>query len=367
MNIINQFSDAWSVEKEITRTKFRNRRKKKVDFLSTKYDKNDDVPDKIRGVTVADQDIVKDFSMAPRVYGAVELSNDEEKLLTLPPKFTIPELIDQIECQTEVEKSLGKLRWELQKERKEANGNLDDTERTYFDANTMTFNYSNMRGTDLPYNKRIQLPKPVDTETEIKMQDLKFRLKSVTNKYLQNTNKSDNLNLAERKGLKSLNQKIKENEIVVYQTDKSGRFSVDSCENYKLSCQEHIINDQVITLEEYKEIEKNANFHAKTWARISQAGVFQRDTKRIKENLTITDTQPPPLYTSRKDHKETEDDEIGPPTRPICGVVDSATDRLSYVLSSVLNEIWKRNTETVCMSTEELKAEIEKVNRNITG
>ena len=159
----------------------------------------------------------------------------------------------------------------------------------------------------------------------------------------------------------------KENDLVVYQTDKSGRFSVDSCENYKLSCQEHIINDQVITLEEYKEIEKNANFHAKTWARISQAGSLQRDAKRIKENLIINDTQPPPLYTCRKDHKETEDEVVGPPTRPICGVVDSATDRLSYVLSTVLNEIWKRNTETVCMSTEELKAEIENVNRNISG
>ena len=38
-----QFSDAWSTEKEITWTKFRNRRKKKVDFLSTKHDKNDNV------------------------------------------------------------------------------------------------------------------------------------------------------------------------------------------------------------------------------------------------------------------------------------------------------------------------------------
>ena len=104
MNIINQFNDVWSFEKEVTRTNLCNKRKKKVDFLSIKYNKKNNAPDKIRGVIVADQDIVKDFSMAPRIYGGVELSSEEEQLLTLPPKFTIPELIDQIECQTEVEK-----------------------------------------------------------------------------------------------------------------------------------------------------------------------------------------------------------------------------------------------------------------------
>ena len=96
-----------------------------------------------------------------------------------------------------------------------------------------------------------------------------------------------------------------------------------------------------------------------------QAGTEQNDTKRIQQNVHTTDSQPPPLYTSRKDHKEVEDETVGPPTRPVCGVTGSATDRLSYILSTILSEIWKRDTRTVCMSTEELKAEIDRVNSRI--
>ena len=69
--------------------------------------------------------------------------------------------------------------------------------------------------------------------------------------------------------------------------------------------------------------------------------------------------------TCRKDHEEVEDETICPPTKPICGVTGSATDRLSYILSTILSEIWKRDTRTVCMSTEELKAEIDRVNLRI--
>ena len=277
----------------------------------------------------------------------------------------MPERIDVIECAAEVEKSLGKLRWELQKEQKKREGEPEEQERKYFDAETMTFNFSNMRGTDLPYNKQIHLPKAVDEETEIRMQDLKLRLKNVTDGYVKNIKKGDNLSTAERSGLMSIKQRMKDNEIVIYETDKSRRFSVDSCENYKLSGEQHISNDNVITIEEYKEIETLSNIHAVSWVRMSQAGVAQRDMKRIKQNVVTADSHPPPLYTSRKDHNPSQSEEIGPPTRPICGVTGSATDRISYILSSTLSEVWKRNKDTVCMSTEELKAEIDRVNVGI--
>ena len=224
-----------------------------------------------------------------------------------------------------------------------------------------------MRGTDLPFNKRIQLPKPVDEQTEVRMQMLKHRLKNVTEQYVEKSKTKDkgNLSSSEHKALKSLQQKVNEKEIVIYETDKSGRFSVDTMDNYKLSCEIHIRDDKEITIKDYQEIENKANTHAISWARMCQAGTAQNDDKRIRENIQATDSQPPPLYTCRKDHKEVEDQVIGPPTRPICGVTGSATDRLSYILSSILSEVWKRDTSTVCMSTEELKAEIDKVNMSI--
>ena len=50
------------------------------------------------------------------------------------------------------------------------------------------------------------------------------------------------------KDLKSLRER---QGVVTYQTDKSGRFSVDSMENYKEACKTHSINDITIDEEEH--------------------------------------------------------------------------------------------------------------------
>ena len=85
-------------------------------FMIKKYCRSNQTPDKIKDIVIADQECVKEFSTSPRTYGGVELSQEEENLLTLPPKYSIPTEINIIDCQTEVEKSLGKMRWELHKE-----------------------------------------------------------------------------------------------------------------------------------------------------------------------------------------------------------------------------------------------------------
>ena len=46
-----------------------------------------------------------------------------------------------------------------------------------------------------------------------------------------------NLEQAEKEGLKSITRRIREKEGVVFQTDKSGRLSVDTPENYRQSRQ----------------------------------------------------------------------------------------------------------------------------------
>ena len=75
----------------------------------------------------------------------------------------------------------------------------------------------------------------------------------------------------------------------------------------------------------------------------------------------------PPLYTTRKDHNECNDENVGPPTRPVCGVTVAANSRLSYMLNIILTEVWKRNNDTVCMSTEDMKAEIDRVNATLSN
>ena len=63
-----------------------------------------------------------------------------------------------------------------------------------------------------------------------------------------------NMTLEQRQGVKSLVSRVKDKEIVVFQTDKSGRFSVDSPDNYRDSILPHIGMDPEVDETERIEI-----------------------------------------------------------------------------------------------------------------
>ena len=56
-------------------------------------------------------------------------------------------------------------------------------------------------------------------------------------------------------------KRVKEKEIVVFQTDKSGRFSVDTPENYRELVRPHVGVDAEVDLSKHKEVEKVLNAH----------------------------------------------------------------------------------------------------------
>ena len=58
-----------------------------------------------------------------------------------------------------------------------------------YDRISKTFDFRNMRGTDLPFNKRIALPEPMDLNTEVNIHSLKSELKSITAEYIRNEGK----------------------------------------------------------------------------------------------------------------------------------------------------------------------------------
>ena len=91
------------------------------------------------------------------------------------------------------------------------------------------------------------------------------------------------------------------------------------------------------------------------------AGKDTDSTSKIKSNMTTNNCPLAPLYTLRKDHKATKDPIAGPPVRPVCGAVQSFNQHLSHLMSLILTKVWKDKT-SVCMSTEEMLAEIRRVN-----
>ena len=99
------------------------------------------------------------------------------------------------ECETEIEKGLAKLRWTKRKqfekddEGKHQNGESQDLngerDKTIYNIKSKTFDFRNMRATDLPFNKRVHLPDPLDEESEIEIQNLKAKLNQITEEYMK--------------------------------------------------------------------------------------------------------------------------------------------------------------------------------------
>ena len=171
-----------------------------------------------------------------------------------------------------------------------------------------------------------------------------------------------NLTPEQKGGVASLRRKMKNKEIVIFETDKSKRFSCDSMNNYKVLGAVHTTHDEVVTAEERKGFEKEINAHAEMWIRLLSAGTKTGNYDRIRSSMKSKNNPAAPLSILRKDHKTYDDETIGPPGRPVCGGDVSYNKRLSHLISVLLTDVYV-GEETVCSSTEELLAEVEKLNR----
>ena len=154
-------------------------------------------------------------------------------------------------------------------------------------------------------------------------------------------------------GIKSLKDRIKDKEIVVYATDKTGELSVDSTQNYLNVLSEHTINDKKIEYRDVREVEKKCNDHLKQFNKMFAVGEAFGQEDRITHASTATNVPPPPLYGLRKTHKPV----CNPPVRPVCGASNAPNSRLGHFLSRIINnfaDCVENNTE--CRSSEEMRA-----------
>ena len=86
--------------------------------------------------------------------------------------------------------------------------------------------------------------------------------------------------------------------------------------------------------------------------------------EKIKRAITAKGSAIATFYGTRKDHKEVEmgREADGPAVRPVCGAKECHTKRISYILCKILTEIIPK-VGTNCQDTDDLLAEIEKVNK----
>ena len=335
----------------------------KISWLKKKWKPiQKEPPSEIQGIKLGDEDINRlndeQFDPSPRIYGGVKLSENELYVTELPPKFGLLPKIDPVQCRIQVEKCLNQIRW-----RKHIK---DDTRTLLFDNESKEIDINNLRPTDLHYNNDVSMPAPVCLEEEMRFQTFKNDVKDIAKKMERKSKRYGNLDEKEKQGLKSLKDKTSNEEVICFTTDKSGRWAVDSKDNYKLAVEKHLVTGvQEITWKQHDNLEKYLNCHM--LALLRMLGLKNdKNGDRIRISSTTSGCVIAPFYALRKDHKKVEagKEVEGPKTRGVCGARDSVNMRISHLLSMILKELIPHN-ETHCDSTEDLLAKIESLNNEL--
>ena len=175
--------------------------------------------------------------------------------------------------------------------------------------------------------------------------------------------KNQNITKTEERTIKDLKKRIGEKEVVVFSTDKSGRFTIDKPNNYQEAIIQHTVNDNEVEEEKVKQIENKMNQHMKQFNKMFSVGTSHDHENRVEMATHSTNTPAPPMYGLRKDHKKCLDNTKGPPVRPVCGANEAPNSRLSNFLSRIVND-YADATEiaTECRSSEEMRAAFEEYN-----
>ena len=131
-----------------------------------------------------------------------------------------------MDTEAEIEKSLSKIRWtrieEKREEERKRSGAQAIQRKETFNIEEKKFDFREARSTELPFNSRTHIPGPLQREEEIRLQNLRLDLTKIVEEYVETEDVAlSNLSDEQRKGLAELKKRGKNNEIVVFQTDKS--------------------------------------------------------------------------------------------------------------------------------------------------
>ena len=267
----------------------------------------------------------------PMIIGDVEISEEEKAILRLHPKFAVRPDLHQGGLEDEQEFGNAKMRMEISRQDGEEYDEKEDLKqqeceartRQIFNPEDKIFDGRKRRVTDLKECSRVFLPRPLDAQEESKLEARKQAQTEIYEKYRKEfTNKNNkqesNLTSIEQEGLKILEKRTRNNEIIVMKTDKSGRFVVTNEQEYVKMGQEHTNKDIEITIREVHEMEKVCNDHTRAWSYIWKSGDDHDHLSRIISSKTSRSGNEADLTLLFKDHKE------GNKTRPV------ATGNTSY-------------------------------------
>ena len=279
--------------------------------------------------------------------------------------------------------------------------------RMIFEPTTKQFNYAKRRTTDLKENSKITLPKSGTPKEEAELEMIRKIILDEFNKYkkeLDNTNRRgrvsenrernakerenktnkidkdtdkekredegkeredrnqewSNLTQSERRGLKKIRKRIKDDQIVVLKTDKSGKLAIMAKEEYLKIGLSKIEKDRKLTRTEIKKNEEKINSHTRMILKIVNAGEMHGHHKRIRDSKITHSETSAPMYFMYKDHKK----EGG--WRPVVSGCNSNTLGLSNLLSDMVESVCGSVRDPYeVISSEDMLSRIESFNDHV--
>ena len=217
------------------------------------------------------EEIVKDECTITLV-GEVKIDSDEEAAMKLPPNFSVMQKLPKDGLAYEQEAAYAKLRMDLRRKReqeeaescdhahraeetaeelekrKESNEEEEAKSRQVYDPINGEFDPRRRRVTDLQECDRVYLPKPLDVIDEANIEARRAMHSKVYEDYRKkHCDKDDdqktNLNENEARGIKKIQKRLQERELVYLKTDKSGKGCLATVEKYRELGKEHVEKD----------------------------------------------------------------------------------------------------------------------------
>ena len=135
-----------------------------------------------------------------------------------------------------------------------------------YDFEFKDLHFSRQKATGIKNDKRVTLPKANNIQLEAFMEVRRRRASQLYDMCVKKLGEGcekgmDNLTAGEKRGLKSLKKRVADGEIIVCQTDKSGRFCVLTREQYLEAGLKHTRKDMKIGQEDHEEIQRAVNGH----------------------------------------------------------------------------------------------------------
>ena len=181
--------------------------------------------------------------------------------------------------------------------------------------------------------------------------------------YKKEVRKYTNLTKEEEEGRKRLLKRVRDGEIVVSSTDKTGKLVVTKPATYSKALEVHTAKDLEVDWKELEKTEKLVNRHARI---VKQSTGLGEDhpgkERRMAGALFGQDTGAPSLYVMWKEHKE--DFYTKMQTRLECNGNIGPLPRISEVLSRLIRGILDGlETKVNCSSTKEMLQSVQDANK----